>query len=131
MSDTVEIQIGGKPYSFESHKPRRIQGVRVEVRLHWYGSGRHRLALEIGGIYVSDSGEDVQKMYDVALRTLHDRANRALRDARDARSSAARRRDAAIAQARSAHKTEVAKAKANLPKIEARCKVALAFGAKR
>jgi hypothetical protein len=136
MTEQVHVLIGGKPYTFDLGKKRRVDGVTVSFDRDWSGTLRARL--ETRDFYGSRSDEQAQAAFDLVAKEFHDEAKRSVRSA-GKREARARARTAAdirelqksIVRAKSRLKREIASARANLPKVEARSAKALAaFGAK-
>lgn len=124
MSETVEIQIGGKPYTFVLNKERRIDGIRVRVVRAW---GEYRFYIETRDFYGSRDHALAQEAWNAILRDFRRTAEDARTSARgqEARAKKHAAVDLADLKKRAANvranlKKKIAQARRELPRVEAR-----------
>ncbi len=130
MSETIEIQIGGKPFAFVPYKPRMIQGVRVEFRRGW-AHGQHRVTLETPCSYVECEHAIPQTAFGGAAGKLRklSKSNQKYQDTLVSRAQATR--DRRIAQARADYAKTIAESKKKSAKHARDVEIAMAFGVKK
>jgi hypothetical protein len=136
MSETIEVQIGGKPYKFVPCKERRIGG--VAIRLEQLRAGDFYAAISTSYSYSRECRATAQSACDAAIAHYVGQARDALTYARirESRSVSYTKRRVAdlrkqIAQEQAYAKREEQAARRDLPKVEARVARALAaFGVK-